>query len=94
VISNDTGPLHLARAAGAPTVGIYTGFNLIGYGPLTRELHRVAVSWRTERARCGPDCPGDFCERCEPFVADIEAGEVMEKALDLLCGNAGTGWEG
>ena len=33
VISNDTGPLHLARAAGAPTIGIFWAPNALKLGP-------------------------------------------------------------
>lgn len=84
VVSNDTGPLHLAAAAGAPTVGIYCAFNLVAYGPLSRTRHRIAVSWRDERRLCRPDCDDPYCERCEPFVADVPVDEVKVQALDLF----------
>lgn len=84
VISNDTGPLHLAGAVGAPTVGIFWGYNFVAYGPLTRTRHRVAVSWRDERQLCRPGCDDPYCEQCEPFVADIPVDAVRSHALDLL----------
>jgi len=84
VVSNDTGPLHLARAVGAATVGIYWAYNFVAYGPLLRTHHRVAVSWRDRRRRCRPQCSNPFCERCEPFVADIGVDDVRDGALDLL----------
>lgn len=93
VVSNDTGPLHLARAVGAATVGIYWAYNLVAYGPLLRTRHRVAVSWRDDRQRCWPGCSDPFCQRCEPFVADIGVEDVREPALDLLA-TCGTNREG
>jgi ADP-heptose:LPS heptosyltransferase len=38
VISNDSGPLHIAAAVGAATVGIYWCGNLITAGPMTRRI--------------------------------------------------------
>lgn len=84
VVSNDTGPLHLAQAVGAATVGIFWAYNFVGYGPLTRARHRAAVSWRQERRLCRPDCGDPYCEQCEPFVADISVDEVCSLALDLF----------
>ena len=45
VVSNDTGPLHLAVAVGAPTVGIFWIGNLVNSGPLGR-ARRSVRSWR------------------------------------------------
>ena len=89
VVSNDSGPLHLAGAVGAATVGIYWGPNLINAGPPTRTRHRPALSWR-------PDCPvcgasffgGDGCEHSASVVADVQVEEVAGSALDLLRGAA------
>jgi ADP-heptose:LPS heptosyltransferase len=94
VLSNDTGALHLARAAGAPTVGIYWAFNLVPYGPLSRTRHRVAVSWRDHRRLCRPDCTDPYCERCEPFVADVPVDEVRDQALDLFMTSTRSGCPG
>jgi ADP-heptose:LPS heptosyltransferase len=90
-ISNDTGPLHLAGAVGASTVGIYWCGNLINAGPLTRAKHRPAVSWITHCPICGTDCttperiPSD-CDHLTSFVAGVEVDEVLHSALDLLEG--------
>jgi len=84
VVSNDTGPLHLARAMGAATVGIYGAYNLIGYGPLTRLRHRALVSWQTEPRRCSRHPPGCTCRRCVSLVSDVGMEEVTVSALDLL----------
>ena len=94
VVSNDSGPLHLAGAVGAATVGIYWGPNLINAGPPTRTRHRPALSWRPD---C-PDCPvcgasffdGNGCEHSASVVADVQVEEVAGSALDLLSEAADT----
>lgn len=85
VISNDSGPLHLAAAVGAATVGIYWCFNLITAGPITRDRHRPAVSWRLTCPVCGSDCTRDHtpCRHYASFVADVPTEEVIASALDL-----------
>ena len=84
VVSNDTGPLHLAAAVGAATVGIYWCGNLINAGPLTRARHRPGISWRLHCPACGTDCISGECEHEDSFVADVPLEEVRESALDLL----------
>ncbi len=84
VVSNDSGPLHLAGAVGAATVGIYWCGNLINAGPITRVRHRPAISWRLACPVCGVDCTRDSCVHRDSFVADVTVREVTESALDLL----------
>ncbi len=92
VISNDTGPLHLARAVGAPTVGIYWGPNVLNWGPLSRSRHRIAISWQTECPACGiePVSPWPFqpitanCDHPYSFVENVPVDEVLGLALELL----------
>ena len=84
VVSNDTGPLHLARAVGTPTVGIYWCGNLITAGALTRSLHRPAMSWRLNCPVCGLDCTRHTCPHRVSFVDDVTVEEVTQSALDLL----------
>ncbi|MEH1167895.1 glycosyltransferase family 9 protein [Micromonospora sp. CPCC 205539] len=93
VISNDTGPLHLAAAVGAPTVGIYWVGNLINGGNPLRARHRPICSWTVHCPVCGVDCtpgiyphrPGDGeCPHRDSFVADVPVIEVLEAARDLL----------
>lgn len=86
LVANDSGPLHLARAVGAPTVGVYWCGNAITAGPLACARHRVALAWRTRCPRCGADCMGAGCEHDDTFVADVPAEEVLGHALDLLAG--------
>ena len=86
VISNDTGPLHLATAVGTPTIGIYWCGNLVTAGPVTRSTHRPIVSWRLACTRCGRDCIYDNCEHHDSFVGDVAVKEVVEAANDMLFG--------
>lgn len=84
VVSNDTGPLHLARAVGTPTVGIYWCGNLITAGALTRSLHRPVMSWRLNCPVCGLDCTRHSCPHRVSFVDEVTVEEVTHAALDLL----------
>lgn len=84
VVANDSGPLHLAAAVGASTVGIFWCGNLINGGPFTRTRHRPLVSWRLHCPRCGVNTLEAACEDRDSFVADVPVAEVTAAALDLL----------
>ena len=84
VISNDSGPLHLARAVGCPTVGIYWCGNLINAGPVTRARHRTAISWRLDCPVCGLNCTRSTCDHRESFVSDVTEVEVQTAAMELM----------
>jgi ADP-heptose:LPS heptosyltransferase len=93
VVANDTGPLHLAEAVGAGTVGVYWVGNLINGAPVTRERHRPIASWTLDCPQCGVNCTGDLyparslpqpCDHRPSFVADVPAAEVRDAALELL----------
>jgi len=84
VVSNDTGPLHLAGAVGTPTVGIYWCLNVLNSGPLTRARHRPCLSFRLECPRCGANCMTTGCAHRDSFVADVTVEEVIEAARELL----------
>ena len=83
VVSNDSGPLHLAAAVGAATVGIYWCGNMITAGPITRTRHRPAISWRLECPVCGLDCTRNACDHAVSYVADVPVEEVTASALEL-----------
>ncbi len=97
VVSNDSGPLHVAAAVGAPTVGIYWCGNAINAAPPTRSRHRPLLSWTVHCPECGTDCstaghplrPGDGCTHRPSFLAQIPVREVAEEVVDLLAA-AGT----
>jgi ADP-heptose:LPS heptosyltransferase len=92
VISNDTGPLHLARAVGASTVGIFWAPNVLNWGSLNRNRHRLAISWQIECPGCAvkPVSPWPFqpstaaCDHPYSFVESVSTEEVLELASDLL----------
>lgn len=84
MVSNDSGPLHLAAAVGTPTVGIFWCGNLINGGPLTRARHRPFLSWRLDCPRCGANTIEAPCEHRDSFVADVPVEGVTNAALDLL----------
>ncbi len=84
VISNDSGPLHLARAVGAATVGIYWCGNLINAGPVTSARNFPVISWRLECPICGTNTIERHCEHTASFVADIPVEEVLAAAQRLL----------
>ncbi len=84
VVANDSGPLHLAEAVGAWTVGIYWCGNLINAEPITRATRRAVLSWRLTCPACGTNCLTGSCEHGESFVADAAVHDVIEEALDLL----------
>jgi len=84
VVSNDSGPLHLARAVGAATVGIYWCVNLVTAGSLFSARHRPVLSWRLDCPVCGRDKISDPCAHPVSFVEDIPLDEVLAHALDLF----------
>ncbi|RNE62403.1 glycosyltransferase family 9 protein [Cryobacterium tepidiphilum] len=84
VLGNDSGPRHLAQAAGAPTVGIYWVGNLINAGPLTRAHQRALVSWTNRCPECDIDVTQSGAERCEhdvSFVTDVSVRDALEAIL-------------
>lgn len=91
-LSSDTGPLHVARAVGAKTIGLFWQPNLLNWGPLTRGRHRVAISWKMNCPQCGilPAIPWPFqpvtagCDHPFSFIEEIETDEVLRLASELL----------
>jgi ADP-heptose:LPS heptosyltransferase len=93
LVSNDTGPRHLAQAVGAATVGIFWCGNLINAGPLTRTRHRVHLSWTVHCPECGafnaePELPaahtGMGCRHDPSFVDSVSVHAVLADAVELL----------
>lgn len=84
LVSNDTGPLHLALAIGTPAVGIYWLTNLYESGPLRQDRHRAALAVRTHCPVCGMENLRQRCPHDASFVADVPVAEVTALALDLL----------
>jgi len=90
VISNDTGPLHLARALKTPTVGIYWFGNLITGLPMSTSYNRSLLSASLNCPLCGlssakfgKDDPGN-CNHDTSFVADVSIESVKEAIEELI----------
>ncbi len=84
VVSNDTGPLHLALALGRPCVGIYWFTNLIESGPLCQEQHRAMLARRIHCPVCGEENIDTRCAHDGSFVDDVSVEEVLAHAIDLF----------
>ncbi|MGX4643182.1 glycosyltransferase family 9 protein [Massilia sp. SYSU DXS3249] len=91
VVSNDTGPLHLALAIGTPAVGIFWFTNLIDGTPLRPALLRAALSLRQDCPECGASNLTSRCAHDASFVADVPAEQVIAMAEDLLVAGTGAG---
>src|SRR5690349_3653261 len=86
VVSNDTGPLHLAAAVGTPAVGLFWVGNLINGANVTRARYRAIPSWTVHCPECGADCTRDLyparsggtgCRHRPSFITDIPVEEVV-----------------
>jgi ADP-heptose:LPS heptosyltransferase len=88
LVSNDTGPLHLALALGTPAVGIYWLTNLVESAPLRQDRHRPALSIRVHCPVCGEENLKTRCPHDVSFVDDVAVEQVEALARDLL-GHAG-----
>ncbi|WP_119153005.1 glycosyltransferase family 9 protein [Caldimonas tepidiphila] len=86
VVSNDTGPAHLARALGVPSVAVYWVGNMIGYGPLSCARQAAAVSWRLDCPACGRNSVGFDCGHTDSFVDDVSVQQVIALAQPLFDG--------
>lgn len=88
VVSNDTGPLHLALAIGTPCVGIFWLTNLIDGAPLRPSLLRAALSLRQDCPVCGLPNLRQRCSHEASFVADVPVEQVIRMAQEVLGGDS------
>ena len=84
VVSNDTGPLHMALALGRPCVGIYWFTNLIESAPLCQDGHRAALSMCIHCPVCGLENTAQRCEHDVSFVDEVTLEEVTALSIDLF----------
>jgi ADP-heptose:LPS heptosyltransferase len=84
VVSNDTGPLHVANAVGTPTVGIFWVGNAINGAPPFRARHRPLLSWRLDCRLCGLSCLDGRCPHDESFVDGVTVDDVLDAFAELL----------
>lgn len=87
VVANDSGPLHLARAVGTPTVGVYWCGNFINAGTPNLASNRCLLSWKLECPTCGENCIYSYCDHHDSFVDAVTIDEVTSAALELLKDN-------
>lgn len=92
LVSNDTGPLHLAQAIGTKNIGIFWGYNLINWGPVTGSKTGIAASWITRCPECHRKLTGSYgkqvsfpvCQHRYSLVSDVLPDEVIYLAGKLL----------
>jgi ADP-heptose:LPS heptosyltransferase len=84
VVSNDTGPLHLAQAVGTPTLGFYWFMNLLASAPLVAGPHRELFSTRIQCPVCGAENVRERCTHDASFVADVPLEEARALALQMF----------
>jgi ADP-heptose:LPS heptosyltransferase len=98
LVSNDSGPMHLAAAVGTRTIGLFWIGNMINGALPERGLHRALISWTIYCPECGLDCTRDIypartggtgCRHSPSFIADIPVAEVEAEALNLLAAYRG-----
>lgn len=89
IISNDTGPLHLARALERPTIGIFWCANIINASPITTTLNRNLLSWTMNCPDCGLSSfkfneVQSNCRHDTSMVAEVTIGEVKTAIEEVL----------
>ena len=89
VISNDTGPLHVARALGVPSIGIFWCANIINAAPMTTSLNRNLLSWTLNCPLCGLSTfkfkeTESSCKHHTSMVAEVTVDEVKYAINEVL----------
>ncbi len=81
VLSNDTGPMHLAYSVGTPLVALFSSRDFPGkWYPPASEFNHV---FRTENVHCSL-CLSDHCSNNICMQA-IQPAAVATKVMELLC---------
>jgi lipopolysaccharide heptosyltransferase II len=86
LLTGDTGPMHMAIAAGTPVVALFAVSDWRRSGPVTGlDKHMVIQKWRT----CAP-CLSKRCPYAEPLcMANISVDEVEQAIIARLSGAPG-----
>lgn len=83
-VGNDSGPRHLAVAAGTPSVGVFWIGNALTFGPLVGGEHRIAICYRVECPICGRPQLFERCEHDVSFVDDVPTNDVLTAVNEVL----------
>ncbi len=76
LVTNDSGPAHVAYAVGTPTVTIFGGTEPARWGPPLSTAHAVLA----HPVACRP-CNGDRCPIGFHCLEQVSVGDVVEAAL-------------
>jgi ADP-heptose:LPS heptosyltransferase len=79
VITNDTGPMHLAHAMHVPTIALFSSTSSKICGPFPRSSTTHIIE---EKATCSP-CLKRFCQKPFCFLR-ISPQRVLKKVLEVL----------
>ncbi|MCX5754285.1 MAG: glycosyltransferase family 9 protein [Candidatus Krumholzibacteria bacterium] len=80
VVSNDTGPMHIAAALGVPTVGIFGPVNPLLQGPCGENARYV----RRDELSCLGCNYDKTCPIGNPCMTELEAEKVYHVVEDLI----------
>jgi ADP-heptose:LPS heptosyltransferase len=92
IISNDTGPMHLALALGTKTVGLFWEEYVIKSLPLTRTNFSPLIAWNRRCSMCGMFLDSQEVVRADPrvcmhevsFIDSIPPEDVIRTAEIML----------
>ncbi len=89
VITNNTGPLHLALAVGAPAIGLYWCDNIVTTLPLTRRHFTPLISWDRHCPDCGIYCSKEELDTVSPDApcrhkASLLTGIQVEEVITAI----------
>ncbi|RKU05452.1 lipopolysaccharide heptosyltransferase II [Candidatus Poribacteria bacterium] len=76
-IGNDSGPMHLAAAVGAPTIGLYGPGDPTRFGPVGTKCQAI------QRKQNCPPCPGTTCRfGKDGCMSKIQVDDVIQTLED------------
>ncbi len=92
MLTNNTGPLHLALATGVRAVGLFWSEQSLNTMPLSRERFSPLISWQRECMLCGTWCDKEEldqsarngCRHNASFLLHITPEQVIEAVEEML----------
>ena len=88
VVSNDSGPAHMAAAIGVPTLVIINCVNLISWAHIKSEDYIAVPSWIIKCPTCGADKTGETsdCKHEDSLLTGASFDDVLAGSRKLLAG--------